>query len=347
MTEKPKEEEEEYEEYDNEEEEEQAACKEITGVSELSDGRELPSSMYFTNISVIIKSLVQDPEYPDGKVSINLIGVLELKIIPHSSLLNEPPGTDILAPNMPASMIITYLDDIFDPQSYKTILYTSIRSELESFKKMIDPVIKGMKDNMKFKGPDLTPKLGEKAKPKKVRRAHSKTFRLVGKSNILTPAEIDTLRLSFPSRQKQLPWKLLFSTGVDGVSLDTLFKKCERKQPVVFIVLADDKTKFGAYLSEGIKKSKSFYGTGETFVFTYNPLLTVYKWTSKNNYFCAASQDDISVGNNKKGGAAIYLGESMSTGFSDPCDTFGSPKLSKEPQFKVIDVEVWSIETIV
>ena len=326
------------------EEEELPECKELTGVFTTADGIEIPSSLYYTNISIIIKFLIK--EYPatfeSNKISINLLGVLELKIIPHSSLLTAPPGTNIESPEMPAILILTYLDDITDQGTYKTIMYTCMRKDLLLFKHAVDPIIKQMKDNLKFHGPDLTPELGQNHPRQKAKRTRSKSFRLDGNPNILTGAEIDTLRVNLPFREKQVPWHLIYSMREHGVSLDTLYSKCENRKPLVMIIQASDKTRFGAYLSQGLFKSKSFFGSAESFVFTFHPLLTVYKSSGKNQYFATASDHDISIGNSEIG-AAIYLGDQMEKGFSDPCDTYASPRLTTKSPFKVFDVEIWQI----
>ena len=326
------------------EEEELVECQELTGVLTSPEGVEIPSSICYTNISIIIKFLIKEypKTYDSDRISINLLGVLELKIIPHSSLLNAPPGTDIESPLMPAVLILTYLDDVTDQGTYKTVMFTCMRKDLLLFKHAVDPIIQQMKENLKFRGPDLTPELGQNHPRQKAKRTRSKSFRLDGSSNILTPAEIDTLRVNLPIREKQLPWHLIYSMREHGVSLDTLYSKCEKKKPLIMIVQAHDKTRFGAFLSQGLYKSGSFYGSAESFVFTFHPLLAVYKSSGKNNYYTIASDHDISIGNSEIG-AAIYLGDKMEKGFSDNCDTFASPRLTTKSPYKVYDVEIWAI----
>ncbi|GBM72558.1 Oxidation resistance protein 1, partial [Araneus ventricosus] len=53
---------------------------------------------------------------------------------------------------------------------------------------------------------------------------------------------------------------------------------------------------FGALLSEPLKQSDGFYGTGETFLFTFHPSFKVFKWTGANNFFINGRHDCFSIG---------------------------------------------------
>lgn len=325
-------------------EEEEENYDTITGVIEFEDGKELPTQLYMTNIELVFKMLATDVNMPE-RIGINLIGVCELKVMVHSSCMNAEPDVDIEAPNMPAILLITYLTDLFDKGSYQTIFFTGIRGQILKFKEKVDPVVKTMKERLSFNGPNLQPKLYSETKPRK-RASRAQSFNLGDMSStILSNAEIDALRLSLPVRSRLMPWRRLFSSATDGVSLETLFTKCGTRTPIILVCMNAEGDKIGAYLSSGLKKARGFYGTGETFVFNYRPLLSVYKWTHKNEFFTAASSDDVSIGNSHSGGAALFIGESMATGFSDPCDTFGSPVLSTKPHFKITSVEAWHITT--
>jgi len=320
----------------------------ITGVFEY-EKKDIPAEMKFKNLSIVIKlkSTIVDSHF---RVVINLVGVLELKIIPHASILALHPPVNVEDPDLPGILLITYMEDIFEPSSYRTAFFTAIRKDLESFKKDVEFVVQSMKRRLSFKGPDLTPKISEKRKrsisspsanPKK--RKTPNVFKLDGVSSIVDMAYIESLRYAFPIRFKYLPWKLLFSMSKEGVSLDTLFSRTKDHLPLVMILLTDDKTQIGAFLPIGFKKTRGFYGTGETFVFRFNPLLDVYKWSRKNEFFTASSTNEISIGNSSQGGAAIYISEAMMNGFSDLCDTFDSPCLTTKSHFRIINLEVWHV----
>lgn len=56
---------------------------------------------------------------------------------------------------------------------------------------------------------------------------------------------------------------------------------------------------FGGYLSEGLKMTSGhFYGSGETFLFTFldQKKCILYRWTQINNHFVLSDSDGIAVG---------------------------------------------------
>lgn len=54
--------------------------------------------------------------------------------------------------------------------------------------------------------------------------------------------------------------------------------------------------KFGALLSHSLKISDHFYGTGETFLFTFYPNFECFPWTGENIFFIKGNLDSIAVG---------------------------------------------------
>ena len=66
--------------------------------------------------------------------------------------------------------------------------------------------------------------------------------------------------------------------------------------PHVSYVLVSFSQKFGALLSTTIQPSDHFYGTGETFLFTFHPEFECYPWTGENLFFIKGNPDSISIG---------------------------------------------------
>lgn len=54
--------------------------------------------------------------------------------------------------------------------------------------------------------------------------------------------------------------------------------------------------KFGSLLSTTLQPSDHFYGTGETFLFTFYPDFACYPWTGENLFFIKGNADSFSVG---------------------------------------------------
>ena len=91
--------------------------------------------------------------------------------------------------------------------------------------------------------------------------------RLLGK----TLAE--EIRLLVPPRlQLEERWELVYSLEGDGVSLGTLYQKCEAlggargREGFVLVVKDSEGGLFGAYLTEAPHPSPHYYGTGECFL---------------------------------------------------------------------------------
>lgn len=62
------------------------------------------------------------------------------------------------------------------------------------------------------------------------------------------------------------------------------------------IVISRNKQTFGALTSCGLRLSDHFYGTGETFLFTFHPEFQCFPWTGENLFFIKGNQDSIAIG---------------------------------------------------
>lgn len=124
-----------------------------------------------------------------------------------------------------------------------------------------------------------------------------------------------------PARTQGYPWQLVYSTAVHGSSLKTLYRKMAGLDSPVLLVIKDLHKKvpiflfslslfsppyltnkchrpvtylqslnfqvFGAFSSDPFRVSKSCYGTGETFLFSFNPDFKVsLKLIFATIYYC-------------------------------------------------------------
>ncbi|NXY52090.1 TLDC2 protein, partial [Ceuthmochares aereus] len=79
-----------------------------------------------------------------------------------------------------------------------------------------------------------------------------------------------------PPRLAQQPWHLLYSTARDGFSLRTLYRsRAQPGSPALLLIRDTEAQAFGAFSATAIRCSSSFYGTGETFLFSFSPELKV------------------------------------------------------------------------
>jgi hypothetical protein len=114
-------------------------------------------------------------------------------------------------------------------------------------------------------------------------------------------------------------------------------------RPAVLLIRDMEGHRFGAFVAEAFRMSDKSYGNGETFVFSLNKALQVWKWTCKNNFFVLCSDKALCVGIDD-GKFAIYLDENLDRGRSQPCETFDNEPLSPTGDFRVAEIEVWIFE---
>ena len=95
-------------------------------------------------------------------------------------------------------------------------------------------------------------------------------------------------------------WTLLYSLDQHGISLNTLYTRCQDfRGSVLFVVRDSGERVFGAWMGEGIHMSKGgYYGSGESFLWQMvgKDRLRVFKWTGRNDYVALCEPDYISFG---------------------------------------------------
>ncbi|KAI6161063.1 TLD-domain-containing protein, partial [Pisolithus thermaeus] len=192
-----------------------------------------------------------------------------------------------------------------------------------------------------------------------------------GTLQVLTEDIANPLRVHLPALTRlSRNWTLLYSIDQHGISLNTLYSRCEPRIPskaepnppsgALLVVKDSLDGVFGAWIGEGIMKGQGgFYGSGEAFLWRYcidtSPPLEIYKWSGKNDYVVLCDPDFISCGGGD-GHYGLYIDSSLLEGSSAPCPTFGNPVLCARPPsqvgattgkkdvpFECVGLEVWGI----
>uniref|UniRef100_A0A3Q3BEW5 Nuclear receptor coactivator 7-like n=1 Tax=Kryptolebias marmoratus TaxID=37003 RepID=A0A3Q3BEW5_KRYMA len=152
------------------------------------------------------------------------------------------------------------------------------------------------------------------------------------------------LAAHMPARTQGYPWNLVYSTSIHGSSLKTLYRNMAGLDSPVLLVIKDmHKQVFGAFSSDPFRVSKYCYGTGETFLFSFNPDFQSYTWSGENSYFMSGNWESLHIGGGG-GGFALWLDADLYHGASFSCPTFHNAPLSTHEDFIVQDVEVWTVQ---
>ncbi|XP_037533041.1 nuclear receptor coactivator 7 [Nematolebias whitei] len=167
---------------------------------------------------------------------------------------------------------------------------------------------------------------------------------LSDQSQLLNEFQLQKLAAHMPARTQGYPWNLVYSTAIHGSSLKTLYRNMAGLDSPVLLVIKDiHKKVFGAFSSDPFKVSKYCYGTGETFLFSFNPDFQHYTWSGENSYFVSGNWDSLQIGGGG-GGFALWLDADLYHGASFSCPTFHNAPLSTDEDFIVQDVEVWTVQ---
>ena len=88
-------------------------------------------------------------------------------------------------------------------------------------------------------------------------------------SSIMSNAVLQQLSSALPSRFAYSDWRLLYSTCVHGISINTLYLRTEGCGSCLLVLKDRNGNTFGGFCSEWRPPSRPahFYGSGETFLF--------------------------------------------------------------------------------
>ncbi|CAO3567736.1 unnamed protein product [Mortierella alpina] len=143
------------------------------------------------------------------------------------------------------------------------------------------------------------------------------------------------------------PLRLLFSSRTSGASFSTLLQKITYNGPTLVVMKDEDGYIFGAYADQDWEQGPKFYGTDRSFLFTIRPQFRIYRPSKLNlNYQYLDSGTKTLPNGMGFGGQLRYFGLWLASDFqtgqsaAEPlCSTFQSPRLSKQQNFKLDEME--------
>eukprot|EP00526_Cylindrotheca_closterium_P001659 CAMPEP_0113660458 /NCGR_PEP_ID=MMETSP0017_2-20120614/32911_1 /TAXON_ID=2856 /ORGANISM="Cylindrotheca closterium" /LENGTH=1135 /DNA_ID=CAMNT_0000575095 /DNA_START=78 /DNA_END=3481 /DNA_ORIENTATION=+ /assembly_acc=CAM_ASM_000147 len=197
--------------------------------------------------------------------------------------------------------------------------------------------------------------------------------------HVLSPPMMESLAAFLPYAQSSENFLLRYSLVRDGASMLTFLKRSRGVQYGILAMETVDGEVFGCFTGQPWRKSPSYFGTGESFLWKMrrsrleatNDILEqaqleseidVYPHTGDNQYFQLCTHDRIAVGGGTPSGEkktsdppidahewgfGLDIQGDLLVGSSSPCATFDSPSLSKvHPDgslFEIVNLELWAL----
>ncbi|XP_028850482.1 oxidation resistance protein 1-like isoform X2 [Denticeps clupeoides] len=162
-------------------------------------------------------------------------------------------------------------------------------------------------------------------------------------SQLLHINQIQQLSRYLPDALIQCTWTLVYNTFSHGTSLSTLYRTMADHDCCTLVIIRDNHEQvFGAFCTAPLKISSLYYGTGQSFLYSFAPHLEVYKWTFTNSYFIKGSKEYLAFGGGG-GHFGLWLCGDLNRGRSQKCETFNNDLLSFTEDFFIDAVEVWAL----
>lgn len=163
---------------------------------------------------------------------------------------------------------------------------------------------------------------------------------LLTPSTILAEEQILEIGKHLPARAMNT-WTIIYDTTSHGFSLKTMYRKMLAYDcPVLIVIQSRVSDIFGAFLSSPLKMSDHFYGTGESFLFSFAPEFKVFHWAGENSYFIKGNPNSFMIGSSE-GHFGLWLDDDLFRGRTNSCQTFANDPLCAEKDFIVKSLEAW------
>jgi len=94
---------------------------------------------------------------------------------------------------------------------------------------------------------------------------------------------METIWTWIPQRYRLYEPMLIFNSEEDGFNLRTLVAQCSDYVPTLVFIKTKEKQTFGVFCDQVWEPQDHYYGSGETFLFSLEPVEKVYPWWSEGN----------------------------------------------------------------
>lgn len=190
--------------------------------------------------------------------------------------------------------------------------------------------------------------------------------------HVLSPPLMDSLFQFLPFAVSEENFWMKYSLVKDGASFFKLLQNIRSSTSTLIAIETVDGEVFGSFTSSPWRKSTSFFGSGEAFLWRMRSdrkmvcksvidqaqlesEIEVYPWTSDNYLVQLCTDKSIVVGGGASrkaresddSGFGLFIDGQMLHGTSQHTATFDNPPLSKEHQdgspFEIVNLEVWTL----
>jgi len=141
-------------------------------------------------------------------------------------------------------------------------------------------------------------------------------------------------------------WELVYNIIDYGSSISTLLTNCEETHlngSFLLAILDTEGRIYGAYLSEILHVSKTFYGSGECFLWRLNDEnkeIEYFRGSFENQYHIVTDKSFIAFGGGN-GDFGLYISSDLLNGYTSFCPTYNNPPLTPSCKFECVNIELW------
>jgi hypothetical protein len=140
----------------------------------------------------------------------------------------------------------------------------------------------------------------------------------------------------------------VYKASSDGYNLRTLYRKASDKYPLLLLLKTKNDEIIGAFISStldernAVNRSK-FFGNGETFLFSLEPLNARYVWTGESDFILLAHDNEFAVGAGG-GSYGLWIDGDLNHGSSSHCTAYDNPPLAGSGQFDIVNLELFVLQ---